>query len=44
MTKEKFDEARQCLINNGVDEDEADLVLQALCYIILDEETEEFFE
>lgn len=44
MTKEKFDEARMCLINNGVDEDEADLVLQALCYILLDEETEEFFE
>ena len=42
MTQEVFTQARQCLIDNDIPRDEADIVLQALCYIILDEETEQF--
>lgn len=30
--------AEQCLINNGIEPDEAPVVLQALGYILLDEE------
>ena len=44
MTQEIFNKAKQCLIDNGIERDEADVVLQALCYILLDEETEQFFE
>jgi hypothetical protein len=43
ITQAKFDKAKQCLIDNGIDFDEADIVLQALCYILVDEETEQFF-
>jgi len=43
ITKEKFDKAKQCLIDNGIDFDEVETVLQALCYILFDEETERFF-
>lgn len=38
ISKDRIKEAEQCLINNGVEEDEADTVLQALGYILLDEE------
>ena len=44
MTKEIFDKAKQCLIDNGIEIDEAEVVLQALCYILLNEEIEQFFE
>lgn len=43
MTKEKFKKAKQCLTDNGIDPDETEIVLQALCYILLDEETEQYF-
>ena len=43
VIKKDFDCARRCLVANGVEYDEADIVLQALCYILLDEETEHFF-
>ena len=33
--------ARQCLIDNGIETDEAETVLQALCYILLNEEIQE---
>lgn len=42
VTKEKYDKAKQCLIDNGIDSDETDIVLQALCYILCNEETEQF--
>ena len=44
ITKKTFDKAKQCLIDNGIEFDEAETVLQALCYILLDEETEQYFE
>ena len=44
ITKERFDKAKQCLIDNGIYTDEAETVLQALCYILCDEETEQYFE
>lgn len=43
VIQEKFDKAKQCLVDNGIEYDEADTVLQALSYIMLDEETEQFF-
>ena len=33
-----LESARQCLIDNGIETDEAETVLQALCYILLNEE------
>jgi hypothetical protein len=44
ITKEQFESARQCLIDNGIDSDETNVVLQALCYILCNEETEQYFE
>ena len=38
ISKEKIEKAKQCLIDNGIDKDEAEIVLQALGYILLDEE------
>lgn len=38
ITEEKIRKAERCLIDNGIDEDEADTVLQALGYILLDTE------
>lgn len=35
ITPWKIQRAEQCLIDNGIDEDEADIVLQALGYILL---------
>ena len=40
MTDYIFNSAKRCLIVNGIPRDEADTVLQALCYIIVGEETE----
>lgn len=37
-TKESIVKAEQCLIDNGIEPDEAPVVLQALGYILLDEE------
>ena len=37
-TDEQIRRAEQCLIDNGVEPDEAWVVLQALGYILLDEE------
>lgn len=34
----KIEKAIQCLIDNGIEKDEAKVVLQALGYILLDEE------
>lgn len=44
ITKEKFNKAKQCLVDNGIDADDVEIVLQALCYILCDEETEQYFE
>ena len=38
ITEEKINKAIQCLVDNGIDEDDAYEVLQALGYILLDEE------
>lgn len=38
LNKDKIEKAMQCLVDNGIEEDEADTVLQALCYILIDEE------
>lgn len=35
---ERISKAEQCLIDNGIEPDEAPIVLQALGYILLDEE------
>ena len=43
MNQEKFDSAVRCLMDNGIDEREAYVVLQALCYILVDEEIEQYF-
>ena len=38
MDFNKIKAAEQCLIDNGIEEDEASIVLQAIGYILLDEE------
>ena len=38
MNETKIKKAIQCLIDNGIEKDEAEVVLQALGYILLDEE------
>ena len=38
ITQQKIQLAEQCLIDNGIDRDEAPVVLQALGYILLDQE------
>ena len=38
VTVENRSRAEQCLIDNGIDKDEASVVLQALGYILLDTE------
>ena len=38
ITRDKIKKAEQCLVDNGIDEDEAAVVLQALGYILLDKE------
>lgn len=42
ITQDSFNQAAQCLIDNGHDEGDAKIILQALCYILCDEETEHF--
>lgn len=42
--KERVDLATKCLIDNGIETDEAETVLEALCYILMDEEIESFFD
>lgn len=44
MTQQKFDSAVQCLKDNGIDDDEAETVCQALCYILMDKETAQYFK
>lgn len=45
LSKTKINQAIDCLVDNGIeDEDEAFYVLQALCYILIDEEIEDYFE
>lgn len=38
ITKENIKDAEQVLIDNGIDEDEAEVVLQAIGYVLLDVE------
>ena len=38
ISEEQVDKAIKCLIDNGIDEDDACVILQALGYILLDEE------
>ena len=38
ITNEQIKKAMQCLVDNGIEEDEACVVLQALGYILLDDE------
>lgn len=38
LTKKQIKDAEQCLIDNGIEEDEVETVLQALGYILLDME------
>ena len=38
ITETQVNNAIQCLIDNGIDKDEACVILQALGYILLDEE------
>ena len=39
--KEKIKKALECLVDNGIERDEAGVVLQALGYILCDEEWED---
>lgn len=38
INEKQLKDALQCLADNGIDKDESETVLQALCYILLDEE------
>lgn len=38
LTKQQIVAALRCLYDNGIEADECDTVLQALCYIILNKE------
>ena len=38
ITKSEIKKAEKCLVDNGIEKDEADIVLQALGYILLDTE------
>ena len=42
ITGESFMAGCRVLIDNGVEIDEAETVLQALCYVMFDTETEQF--
>lgn len=44
LSSELCTKAMQCLVDNGVDEDDAPIVLQALGYILLDEELEDVID
>ncbi len=36
LTPKKLEDANKCLADNGIEPDECETVLQALCYILLD--------
>lgn len=38
LSDEKVRKALTCLEDNGIDKDECEIVLQALCYILMDTE------
>jgi len=42
INKENFLAGCRVLIDNGIEIDEAETVLQALCYVMFDTETEQF--
>ena len=42
ITKDSFVAGCRCLIDNGIEPDEAQVVMQALAYVMFDFETEEF--
>lgn len=42
--KERVNLAIKCLIDNGIEDDEAETVLEALCYILMDADIEPFFD
>lgn len=44
VTKEKYNKAKQCLLDNGINQDKVNIILQALCYILCDEETEQYYD
>ena len=44
ISKWQFDNALKCLMDNGIEADEAETVLQALCYILLDTEIDVHFD
>lgn len=41
LTTSQIEKAEQCLVDNGIEEDEAHTVLQALCFILLDTDIDE---
>lgn len=41
FNREKIQKALQLLTDNGIDRDECPIVLQALCYILMDAEIED---
>lgn len=44
LTREHIQKALQCLADNGIEEGECAIVLQALCYILMDIEIEDLLE
>lgn len=44
INKENVDKTLKVLIDNGIDEDEAETVLQAIGYALIDTELETLFE
>lgn len=44
INKENVDKALKVLIDNGIDKDEAETVLQAIGYALIDTELETLFE
>lgn len=44
VTAEKFAALKKVLTDNGIDPVEVDIVAQAVCYVLTDEETEQYFD
>jgi hypothetical protein len=44
MNKDKYAGAIKVLTDNGIEPDEAPTVLQALCYVLIDEEIDKYME
>lgn len=42
ITRESFLAGCRVLIDNGIEIDEAEIVMQAMCYVMFDMETEQF--